>query len=183
VVLTEPMLRPELQDPEMFAEGITAMEEAQRQVALEYFQDGSIEAACPPVKAILYLMAFGTFEGMTIDHPRVRAMFTREALLSSSWYRERLRARQAGDISLWKRHVDALSAFAHQDDAETARELNIDSRLAEARRQLERVSSPAYLEELMGTIGADVDLGEAAGPPDESAIGEAFAHLGGSLVR
>ena len=34
-------------------------------------------------------------------------------------------------------------------------DVEIDQRLAYARRQLERVSSPVYLKELAGTIGAD----------------------------
>jgi hypothetical protein len=39
------------------------------------------------------------------------------------------------------------------------RGVDIDSRLAEACKQLARVSSPAYLKELEGTIGADPFFG------------------------
>ena len=150
-VLTEAMLRPEKQDLESFADGVTAIVEAQRRVALEYFEDGSVEAACPPVKAVLYLMAHGAYEGMTVDDQRLRGLFTRESLLASDWYRDRLSAKQQREIQLWTRHVKALEAAADIDLAEP---------LAEARRQLDRVSSPRYLTELSGTIGADVDLGE-----------------------
>jgi hypothetical protein len=52
--------------------------------------------------------------------------------------------------------VHSLSEFmslaSHRDEAER---LGIGERLAHARAELERVSSPAYLNELEGTIGAD----------------------------
>ena len=66
----------------MFAAGVDAIVEAQRQVALEYFQDGSVEAACPPVKAVLHLMAHGNYLGMAAEDPKLRAMFTRESILA-----------------------------------------------------------------------------------------------------
>ena len=159
-VLVEPMLRPEQQDMEMFADGVDAIVEAQQRVAREYFEDGSIEAACPPVRAVLHVMANGACDGMTIDDPRLRSLFTRESVLASDWYRERLRAKQERDIDLWRRHVRALAEFGTENEAEAARDLDIAARLAEARRQLDRVSSAQYLAELTGTIGADVDLGE-----------------------
>ncbi|HTS66543.1 MAG TPA: hypothetical protein VMH28_31185 [Candidatus Acidoferrales bacterium] len=164
-VLTGPMLRPEEQDEQMFVEGVEAIVEAQRRVALEYFEDGTVGAACPPVKAVLHLMAHGSFEGMFADDARVRAMFTRDSLLASEWYRDRLRARQEKDIALWKSHAAALEAFQSGADKEAVHELAIGARLEAARRQLQRVSSPAYLAELSGTIGADVGLAQ---PPDHS---------------
>jgi hypothetical protein len=33
-------------------------------------------------------------------------MFTREYLLASAWYHERLRAKQHRDIALWRRHLE-----------------------------------------------------------------------------
>ncbi len=135
-VFPEELLRPEKQDAALFAEGVDAIVEAQRLVALNYFEDGSVEQACPPVKALLHIMAYGHYEGMSVSDPKVREAFTREALLASDWYRERLRAKQSIDIALWTRHFRASgSAIAEQ--------------------QLARVSSEEYLAELVGTIGAD----------------------------
>jgi hypothetical protein len=74
-------------------------------------------------------------------------MFTRETVLASNWYQERLRAKQSHDIALWTRHVKALETFGCQSDCQ--------ARLAAARAQLSRVASDAYLAELVGTIGAD----------------------------
>jgi hypothetical protein len=89
---------------------------------------------------------------MRIENPRLRAMFTREHLLSSEWYNERLRVKQARDIALWRRHLAALEAFRGWSGSKS---LDVEARLAQARRQMARVSAVAYLGELAGTIGAD----------------------------
>jgi phosphoenolpyruvate carboxykinase (diphosphate) len=150
------MLRPELQDAPMFAAGVDAIVESQRRVALNYFEDGSIEAACPPLRALLEIMAHGSYYGMGVDHPEVRAMFTREALVASEWYAERLRTKQQRDIALWLRHVRALEQFrAAEQEFPPQEDIDFDNRLALAHAQLARVSSPEYLNELVGTIGAD----------------------------
>jgi hypothetical protein len=155
-VFTEEMLRPELQDMALFAEGVDAIVSSQRRVAEGYFEDGSIEGACPPLKALLHIMACGSYEGKGIDDPGIRAMFTRESLLASDWYRERLAVKQARDLALWTRHVNSLEAFQSGDaDGAAAGGLNLASRLSAARTQMAHVGSSAYLDELVGTIGAD----------------------------
>jgi hypothetical protein len=60
-VFPEEMLRPEMQDMAEFAEGVKAIVAAQRAVAKEYFADGSAAAACPPVKVLLHIMAYGDY--------------------------------------------------------------------------------------------------------------------------
>jgi hypothetical protein len=150
------MLRPELQDLQVFAAGVDAIVESQRRVAMNYFEDGSFEAACPPLRALLEIMAHGSYYGMGVDHPEVRGMFTREALLASDWYNERLRVKQQRDIALWRRHVHALEQFrATEQEFPPQDGIDFDSRFALASAQLARVSSPAYLDELRNTIGAD----------------------------
>ena len=98
-------------------------------------------------------MASGSYQGKSVDDPGLRALFTRESLLASDWYRERLETKQSRDIALWTRHLRALDEFAAGSGA--ADGLDIECRLAESRRQLARVSAPSYLRELVGTIGAD----------------------------
>jgi hypothetical protein len=151
-VFPEEMLRPEKQDMEAFAAGVDAIVAAQKRVALNYFYDGSVEAACPPLRALLHIMAHGAWEGKGAGDPEVRAMFTREAVLASEWYRARLRAKQARDVALWSRHIAALEAFLRGPGA---RQFDVRDRLVEARAQMARVSSVAYRAELVGTIGAD----------------------------
>ncbi len=151
-VFPDEMLRPETQALEDFADGVDAIVDAQTRVAEGYFTDGSVEAACPPLKALLHIMAKGTYEGKDINHPDIRAMFTRESLLTSDWYKERLRTRQERDIALWRRHISALESYQATPGSES---FDLTSREKLAREQLQRVSSPKYLEELIGTIGAD----------------------------
>jgi hypothetical protein len=147
-VFPEDLLRPEKQDVALFAAGVDAIVEAQRLVALNYFADESVEAACPPVKALLHIMAFGHYEGMSVSDPRLRVSFTRESLLESEWYQDRLRAKQLIDIALWTRHRDAGSPKRQRGGSEA-------DHLSMVNEQLNRVTSDEYLAELVGTIGAD----------------------------
>jgi hypothetical protein len=160
-VFTQEMLRPELQDMGLFAAGVDAIVGSQRRVASLYFEDGSVEAACPPLKALLHIMACGSYEGMAIDDSRIRGMFTRESLLASDWYRQRLRVKQSRDIALWQRHLKSLETFqSENEDGFFPNGLNLDERLSAAHAQLARVSANAYLDELVGTIGADPFYGQ-----------------------
>jgi hypothetical protein len=153
-VFPEELLKPEKQDPATFAEGMDAIVTSQCQVARNYFEDGSVDAACPPLKILLHIMEKGTYEGMAIDNPKLRAQFTREAVLASDWYRERLRTKQRKDVTLWKRHIKSLESY-RASWTETGGGIDIDARLTAAKREFGRVSAPSYLKELEGTIGAD----------------------------
>src|SRR5690606_30043408 len=93
-VFTEEMLKPELQGREEYVEAIRNIASTQRNVALSYFEDGGIETAIPPLKALLHIMAHGEYEGKTIHDPGIRGLFDRDAVLASGWYRERLVAKK-----------------------------------------------------------------------------------------
>lgn len=160
-VFTDEILKPEKQDFDVYVDGIDNIVEAQQRVAMQYLEDGSVEDACPPLQALLLVMATGKYAGMDAHHPEFRAMFTRESLLASDWYRERLEIKQQRDIALWRRHVASLQKFLDDEIyADEAERLGIGDRLTQAREQLQAVESPAYLERLVGTLGAD-----PLGPP------------------
>jgi len=151
-VFPEDMLRPEQQDLAAFAAGIDAIVETQTRVATSYFEDGSIEGACPPLKALLHVMVHGQYDGMGLEHPTIRALFSREVLLRSPWYHERLVTKQARDVALWQRHRLALeraSALPHRLPQD------FPGRRVLIARELARVSAESYLDELVGTLGAD----------------------------
>jgi len=152
-VFTEEMLRPEKQDLVQFAAGVDAIVDAQTRVAQQYFDDASVESACPPLQALLHIMALGSWEGKGIDDAEVRSLFTREALMASAWYSERLRTKQTRDIALWTRHLRALEQF--QTSGAAPQGVDLEWRVIASRRQLARVGAPEYLSELEGTIGAD----------------------------
>jgi hypothetical protein len=155
-VFDEAILRPETQDLACFVEGIRNITEAHRRVAQEYLADGTIDEACPPLRALLRIMANGHDAGRDVHHPEVRAMFTREYLLSSDWYQRRLGTKQSRDVALWSRHVAYLSDHARRAAASDRDDAPDLARRAEvARSELSRASSDAYLAGLMGTLGAD----------------------------
>jgi hypothetical protein len=156
-VFTEAMLRPEKQGIDLFVEGIDTMIETQKRVAELYFNDGSIAAACPPLRALLHIMLHDQFEGKTLDDPAIRSLFTRESMMASTWYAERLAAQQTADLRLWDRKVRALETFLHRDGyAEEAAQLGIRNCLNRTAENFHHARSAEYRQQLQGTIGLQI---------------------------
>jgi phosphoenolpyruvate carboxykinase (diphosphate) len=155
-VFNEEMLKPELQGMDIYVDGINNIVEAQQWVAEMYFKDGSIEGACPPLKSILHIMAYGHYNGKSLEDPEIRSLFTREYMMESDWYRERLLNRQLSDIALWQKHTKYLKAYLEKwkrlDETE-AQAIQNKLRLAEER--LRFLKSTDYLKSLEGYIGLD----------------------------
>ena len=160
VVFTEEMLRPELQDPEIFADSVEVIVATHRVVAKHYVDDGSIQWAVPPLKALLEIMYSGrSEEGWTLSSPELRALFERENILASDWYAERVDAKVERDRKQAESAIAALTRFTTTEgnDAVTER-LDIEGRLASARAWLDEVTSPAYRAHLVGTLGLQPSL-------------------------
>ena len=155
VVFTPEMLRPELQDMAVFAESMATMVQTHERVAKAYFEDGTIELASPPLRALLEIMAFGaTADGHGLDAPEVRDLFRRETVLASAWYAERLDSQQAEAVRLAEQGVTALRSFISEpDNATVVRRLGLDGRLADMEAERARVAGSAYRQELVGTLG------------------------------
>jgi hypothetical protein len=136
-------------------ECMAAIVATQQRVAENYFKDGSVEAACPPLKALLHLMAEGSYEGKGRNHPDIRALFTREALLQSAWYRERLAVKQNRDVKILEQHLRYLEQFLARPGHPAALVRTAQERRDRIRALLDAAKSPAYLKGLDGTIGAD----------------------------
>ena len=160
VVFTEEMLRPELQDPAVFADSVEVIVTTHKVVAEHYRADGSIEWAVPPLRALLEIMIDGTSrEGWTLASPEFRALFEREAILASDWYAARLDAKVARDTRQAHQAIEDLTRFSTAEHNEkVAERLDIEGRLAEARAWLDEVTSPAYREHLVGTLGLQPSL-------------------------
>jgi len=155
-VFNEEMLKPELQDMEVFVDGINNIVEAQKGVALRYFNDGSVEAACPPIKALLHIMVYDHFEGKTASDPEIRNMFTRESLLNSSWYKDRLLNKQLNDISLWQKHLAYLNNYIKNSlNLELNDKKELEQKIKLAEEKLKYFKSTGYLKSLEGYIGLD----------------------------
>ncbi len=156
-VFNEKMLKPELQDIEAYADGINNIVEAQEKVGLNYFADKSVSAAIPPLKILLHIMAYGHYEGKNINDPELRKQFKREVVVNSAWYQERLELKQQIDIDRLKDGIDYLEGFLSNDlNSEACVELDLKTRLSDAQQELGYVSTSTYLNNLIGTIGADV---------------------------
>jgi hypothetical protein len=158
-VFDDAYLRPETQDLEAFVDGVHNITEAQQRVALQAFEDGSIEDACPPLRALLSIMAHGSFEGKDAHHADVRELFACEVLLASDWYRRRLAVKQRVDENLARRHIATLDAWLAENagaDGDLAARMRQRRRLAAG--WLERVTAPEYLASLRGTLGVEPAL-------------------------
>jgi len=155
VVFTDEMLRPELQDLGVFAESMHVMVETHRRVAQAYFDDGTIDLAVPPLRALLEIMATGlTADGLDLDHPDFRALFSRESVLASQWYADRLDAKQRGAVARAQDGLERLRFFASlPGNAETVARLDIAGRIVAAEAELARFSSEEYRSGLVGTLG------------------------------
>jgi hypothetical protein len=155
-VFNEEMLRPEKQDMEAFVDGINNIVEAQQRVALHYFEDGSVETAIPPLKALLHIMAFGHFEGKEASDAAVRKLFERNYVINSDWYKERLLRKQQIDIQFLQERITYINKFTDRpENLEYVHQLELDNNLRKIKKQLEYIRSAEYLRFLEGTIGAD----------------------------
>ena len=156
LVLTEDMLKPELQNQEYFVDGIANIVEAQRKAALNYFEDGGIDLAIPPLKALLHIMAHGTYEGKTIHDPEIRGMFSLEATLESDWYQDRLRKRHEVEVQRLHLLIRSLKKARENQNGFEDERLGLPEKLARLETLLDDLteSPEKAIAALQGTIGA-----------------------------
>ena len=154
-VFTEEMLRPEQQDMDVFVDSMDSIVSTHQRVAESYFNDGTIALACPPLKALLEIMAYGkTADGLDLDAPALRAQFTRQSVLSSDWYGARLDAKQKNDQDRLTGAVAALSEFIDiPGNAEVLSRLGLLERRAQVEAEQVRAARPEYRANLIGTLG------------------------------
>ncbi len=155
-VFTEDILRPELQSMQDFVDGVLNIAEAQAKVARDYLADGSVEAAIPPLKAILYIMAEGSYEGKDANHPDIRRLFERDYVLASDWYHERLERYRDRELDYLAKSAAYLSRFIGERgeaDSLVVRRAKAELGRVDERRELLRTKS--YLEGIKGSIGLD----------------------------
>ena len=154
-VFPEKMLKPELQNIDDFADGVNNIIEAQQRVGKMYFDDGSLGDLCPQLQGVVHMMVHGQWEGMTEADPRFRNMFTRDALLASDWYKERLARQQRIDLRLLDRHEAYLTKRLSQLNGDTQSRSTCEQRMAWVTHERERIGSAKYQQSLVGTIGVD----------------------------
>ena len=160
VVFTDEMLRPELQDEQIYADSLDVIVQTHQRVAQLYIDDGTISEAVPPLRGLLEIMATGsTSEGWTLDSPEFRALFARESVLASDWYAARLDAKQAEDLRLAHEGIERLREYTDRPDAvSTAERIGLPQRLADLEETAQRIASEEYRASLVGTVGRQVDF-------------------------
>ncbi|MBN1768699.1 MAG: hypothetical protein JXR50_05035 [Prolixibacteraceae bacterium] len=155
-VFTDDMLRPELQDMETFACSINNLSLTQKRVAKGFMLDGTYEALCPPLQALVSIMVDGEYQGMKRNDKAFRAMFTRQSVLQSDWYKKRIAHKQHIDIAYWENSIAYLQETIRKPNyKEAAERMNLNFELDKAKKKLKEVQSEKYLESLFGTLGAD----------------------------
>ena len=155
-VFNKDMLRPERQDIDGFIEGMNQIIESQKTVSHVYFEDGSVEGAIPPLKALLHIMAYESYEGKDIHDPEIRNLFDRDYVLESDWYKDRLERKQKHDIAHNKKIISYLERFmSRKENKDIIEKLYIEKRLKKSKELLKDVSSDKYISFLKGTIGLD----------------------------
>jgi len=155
-VFNEKMLKPELQGLEDYVDGINNIVEAQEKVGLRYFEDGSVEAAIPPLKILLHIMAYGNYEGKEISDPELRNYFDRDYVVNSDWYKERLELKQQKDVAFYTKQIAYLEEFVSIPTNESlVADMGINDKLENVKNMLAQAKSDDYVESLVGTIGAD----------------------------
>jgi hypothetical protein len=158
-VFDEKILKPETQDREAYIDGIKYICHAHKTVAQTYLEDGTYEDLCPPLKVLIHVMAEGKWNGKSINDPTVRSMFTREATLSSDWYKARLKERQRVEKKLMQRHLMALDEIINDSTrSRTVERMNLTQRRVWVTKQLEEIESESYLEQLIGTTGTQPEM-------------------------
>lgn len=159
-VFTPEMLRPELQDADIFADSVRTISTTHARVAKAYFDDGTVSLAVPPIRALLEIMVNGVCsEGWTLDDPELREMFTRESVLASDWYAERIDAKQAEAVRRAERGIAHLEQFmADPRNVSACEEIDVQARLDQVRKFHDRAVTAEYRQQLVGTLGRQVNF-------------------------
>jgi hypothetical protein len=107
-------------------------------------------------------MRDGAWEGHPADDPEFRALFTRDAMLASDWYRARLEAKREIDARLWEQHARYLEKFLQRPNyADVALQLGIREKLERVSAHARATRDPAYADSLAGTTGAEPAIATA----------------------
>lgn len=150
------MLRPEEQNMEDFVDGVNNISETQEAIAKQFIADGSVKGLIPPLQALIQIMAEGSYEGKTLEDPEIRAMFTRDEVVNSEWYQQRLKIKQNRKAECCLEHIAYLEKFmAHKHNASETKRMKLADRLVSVNARRDYVLSDQFLKDSVGTLGAD----------------------------
>ncbi len=159
-IFPEDMLKPELQDEDQYADSLLNLVEAGKMVASRYFEDGCIDRACPPLKALLEVMVKGSWEGKGLKDPEFRKLFEPESIIGSEWYRQRLETRINVTESYWRGRLEYLEEFLKDHiNREASERLGIQDRLDFAKDALSQLEDKTEaVSRIHGCLGTDPSI-------------------------
>ena len=104
-------------------------------------------------------MAEGNYEGKSIDDPEVRALFDRDDVLASSWYRARLEAYRDREAAYIAASVDRLRRYlAESAEAGSVAARRARAELARTEERMVVLGQAGYIDMIVGSIGLDPAL-------------------------
>ena len=160
-----------MQDIKSYADSVKTIRVTNKHVAEMYIADGGADMAVPPLKALLYIMRDGEFEGLTLTSPEFRAMWTRENIIKSDWYMERLKCFQTKEVDRLQRGLEYMENFIKGPDStpgdwkgkQIVEDLKIHDRISSTKAQISTVKKPEFIQHLVGSLGVDPTLYSAPG--------------------
>ena len=159
-IFPEDMLKPELQDEDQYADSLLNLVEAGKMVASRYFEDGCIDRACPPLKALLEVMVKGSWEGKGLKDPEFRKLFEPESIIGSEWYKQRLETRINVTENYWRGRLEYLEEFLKDHiNREASERLGIQDRLDFAKDALSQLEDKTEaISRIHGCLGTDPSI-------------------------
>ena len=154
-VFPSEMLRPEEQDPELFAAGVDAIVETQRRVRSTTLRTAAWKRPVRRSRRCCIFWRMATIKEWEWMRPNFARCSCEIPCSPATGIRSAYASSRNGISALWQRHVAALETFRSGPGNVAGAGIDLDQRFELVRRELARVSSPAYLQELRGTIGAD----------------------------
>ena len=141
------MLQPEQQDADLYTESITIIADTQRRIAKAYFRDGAADLACPPLRALLEIMAQDTVDDSRLRDPEFRALFEPAHILASDWYQERIDSLVNSQKTFWQNSIVYLESYSGTGDPSEP--------LAHAREQLAGLQAKNARDQFVGSLGRE----------------------------
>ena len=155
-VFPDDILHPELQSMAEYVDGIENIAAAMEKSAKAYFEDGSVDAAIPPLKAVLSVMATGTYEGKSIHAPEVRRLFERDYVVNSDWYKKRLEDYRGQEIAYMEKSIAYIRNYiAEKAEPGSLSVRRAQTELARSKDRLEQLLAKDYLDLVDGSLGKD----------------------------
>ncbi|MDR3144535.1 MAG: hypothetical protein LBT64_03510 [Puniceicoccales bacterium] len=152
-IFTDEMLRPEMQDVEIFSESMDTIVDAHRRAAAMIVETGDLGGAIPPLRALLDIALHGNYSGMSLRDGKFRAMFARDSVIGSDWYGARLEAYRSSQVEHLSRGLDYVRNFRATVADPSACGIDVAKRESDILRELEEMASQNYTHRLIGTIG------------------------------